>query len=80
MTDQRDALEQELKHNETEFVRLVEETMEKKLAESFDRLAFARSFAPTGFEDATNIQAVAFDRCAQLHVCACALVLVLAPE
>ncbi|KAK9802985.1 hypothetical protein WJX73_004358 [Symbiochloris irregularis] len=49
MTEQRDQLELELKHNEREVVRLVSEAMEEKLAESFDqfnqRLALNRSFS-----------------------------------
>ena len=62
MTDQRDQLELELKHNEREVVRLVTEAMEQKLAESFDRLAVARSVVPPGMEDAVDISPLAFDR------------------
>lgn len=62
MTDQRDALEQELRHNEKEFVRLVTDAMDEKLAESFERFTAARSTAPPGLGGASEVKPMEFSR------------------
>lgn len=63
MTDQRDELEQELKHNEKEFVRLVADAMEEKLEQSFERFAVARGMLSSGLDAAPDSEPLPFDRC-----------------